>query len=326
MPRVVLCVRGGAGELPAVVGALRYRGVEPIVLDSSAVPTAIPVTLGYDAAGVSLAWSREVDALRDVTAVWQAAVVGVELPAMAPGVRETCLAASERAVIGLLDSLGAFQLDPHDRQLRADRKPDQLRIARTLGLDVPATLISNDPEAVRGFARRTGRVVAKMLVPPVAAGPLSDGEAAVMFTTAMTEDDLAGLDGLELCPMIFQEHIASVGDVRVTVVGKRLFASLLDASGGGDPDWRLASRAAERAPAWRAYELPREVAAGITRLVDRAGLNYASVDLVVRPDGRHAFLELNATGSFGFLGAEQAAAIASAVAEVLLEPGARRTP
>lgn len=325
MSRVVLCVRGGAGELPAVIGALRSRGVEPIVLDASAVPTAIPVTLAYEADGISLGWAREPGALRDVTAVWQAAVVGVELPAMAPGVRETCLAASERAVIGLVDSLGAFQLDPHDRQVRADRKPDQLRIARALGLDVPATMISNDPAAVRAFARRAGRVVAKMLVPPVAAGPLSDGEAAVMFTTAMTEDDLDELPGLDLCPMIFQEHIASLGDVRVTVVGRRLFASLLAAVGSAAPDWRLASREADRAPAWQPYELPREVAARIGELVDRAGLNYASVDLVVRPDGRHAFLELNATGSFGFLGAEQAAAIASAIAEVLLEPGARRS-
>jgi MvdD-like protein with pre-ATP grasp domain len=324
---VVLCVRGAAQELPAVATALRARGVEPIVLDASAFPTAVPVTLAYDRAGVAGRWS-ELGELRDVSAVWQAAVVGIELPEMAPGVRETCIAASERAVIGLLDSLPAFQLDPRWNQLRADSKPDQLRLARRLGLEIPETIITNDPDAVRAFARRAGPVVAKMLVPPATPGPLRDGEAAVMFTTAMTDDDLAQLDGLDLCPMIFQQRIETERDVRVTIAGKRLFAAAIDASArrGGDPDWRSHSYAHDRAPAWQPCELPRALADRLVQLADRAGLNYAAIDLVARPDGSHVFLELNATGSFAFLGAPHAGAIAAALADVLIDPAARRIP
>lgn len=327
MADVVLCVRGGAEELPAVAAALRGRGMEPIVLDASAFPTAVPVTLAYDRAGVAGHWS-ELGELRNVSAVWQAAVVGTELPEMVPGVRETCVAASERAVIGLLDSLPAFQLDPRWNQLRADSKPDQLRLAQQLGLEIPETIITNDPDAVRAFARRAGPVVAKMLVPPAASGPLRDGEAEVMFTTAMTDDDLAQLDGLDLCPMIFQQRIDTARDVRVTLVGKRLFAAAIDASArrGGDPDWRRHSYAHDRAPAWQPCELPRTLADRLVQLADRARLNYASVDLVVRPDGSHVFLELNATGSFAFLGAPHAGAIADAIADVLLDPAARRIP
>jgi MvdD-like protein with pre-ATP grasp domain len=322
---VLLCVRGGAAELPAVVTALRARSVEPLVLDAPAFPTAIPVSLAFGRDGVAGRWS-ELGELRDVSAIWQAAVVGTELPEMAPGVRETCVAASERAVIGLLDSLPAFQLDPRWNQLRADSKPDQLRLARRLGLEIPETIITNDPDAVRAFARRAGPVVAKMLVPPAASGPLRDGEAAVMFTTAMTDDDLARLDGLDLCPMIFQQRIETERDVRVTIVGKRLFAAALDASArrGGDPDWRSHSYAHDRAPAWQPCELPRVLADRLVQLADRAGLNYASVDLVVRPGGSHVFLELNATGSFAFLGAPHTASIAASIADLLIDPATRR--
>ena len=327
MADVVLCARGGVGELPAVVAALRARGVEPLVLDAASVPTAVPVTLAYDRAGVAGRWA-ELGELRDVSAVWQAAVVGAELPEMAPGVRETCVAASERAVIGLLDSLPAFQLDPRWNQLRADSKPDQLRLAQRLGLEIPETVITNDPDAVRAFARRAGPVVAKMLVPPTATGPVHDGEVAVMFTTAMTDDELARLDGLDLCPMIFQQRIETARDIRVTIVGKRLFAAAIDASArrGGDPDWRSHSHAHDAAPAWQPCDLPRALADRLVQLADRAGLNYGSVDLVARPDGSHVFLELNATGSFAFLGAPHAGAIAAAIADVLLDPGARRIP
>ncbi|HEX3761079.1 MAG TPA: hypothetical protein VHW23_20430 [Kofleriaceae bacterium] len=323
MSAVVLCGRGGSPELAAVAAALRTRGVAPIVLDAAAVPTAVPVTLACDRTGVAGRWG-ELGELRDVSAIWQTAVVGTALPEMAPGVRETCVAAAERAVFGLLDSVPAFQLDPRWNQLRADSKPDQLRLARRLGLDIPDTIITNDPAAVRAFARRAGPVVAKMLVPPAAAGPARD-EDAVMFTTAMTEDDLAQLDGLELCPMIFQQRIETARDVRVTVVGTQLFAAAIDAAArrDGDPDWRSHSYA-HGAPAWQPHELPRAVADRLVELADRAGLNYGSIDLVVRPDGGHVFLELNATGSFAYLGAPHAGAIAGAIAEVLLDPGARR--
>src|SRR4051812_48120983 len=51
MSDVVLCVRRGSGELSAVAAALRARGVEPIVMDASAFPTAVPLTLAYDRGG-----------------------------------------------------------------------------------------------------------------------------------------------------------------------------------------------------------------------------------------------------------------------------------
>jgi len=179
---------------------------------------------------------------------------------------------------------------------------------------------------VRGFARRCGPVVMKMLAQPASTRPAADGEAQVMFTTAMTASDLAQLDGLELCPMIFQEQIDNQLDVRVTMVGHRVFAAALaaDVRGSGDPDWRRQSYAQDHAPAWSPYELPAAIAERLLGVRDHFGLNYGAADLIVRPDGRHVFLELNASGAFAFLGEAAAASIAAAIAEVLVEPGARR--
>jgi hypothetical protein len=314
-----------------MIGALRDRGAEPIVLDSAAVPSALPVTLAYDRAGARGAWGgAEPRAGEPITAIWQMAAVGLALPAMAPGVRETCVAASEAALVGLLDNLGAFQIDPVWSQRRAEHKPAQLRLAREFGLAIPRTLISSDAAAVRAFADRVGPVIAKMLVPDQSGEPNGDGggdpgEAEVMFTTAMTPEDLAQLDGLELCPMIFQERISGARDVRVVIAGPRVFAAALDADAGAgdDVDWRRASYAADRAPRWAPYDLPRELADQLGRLIDRLGLNYAAIDLLAGGD-RHVFLELNPRGSFAFLGAELAAPIAAAIADALIDPAARR--
>jgi glutathione synthase/RimK-type ligase-like ATP-grasp enzyme len=325
-----------------VVRALRDRGAEPVVFDTAAFPGGTPLTLTYEQArfrggspgAETIAAPSDARDLRDATdaahgcsAVWQSLVVGTDLPAMAPGVRETCVQASELAVVGWLESLEVFQLDPYGRKLRADNKPYQLRVAQRVGLELPATIISNDPDAVRAFARRHGAVITKMLVQPASPGPEAD-ESAVVFTTALTEADLAQLEGLELCPMIFQAQVENQLDVRVTLVGNRVFGAALDADarGGGDPDWRRQSYAMDRVPTWAPYQVPSAISAPLIRLLDHFGLNYGAADLIVRPDGRHVFLELNASGAFVFLGDAMAAEIAAAIADVLVDPAARRVP
>lgn len=302
------------------------------MLDSSKFPDGAPLTLSYDRGEFRGRWRGEGDgdgdALGGITAVWQNALVGTALPAMTPGVRETCVAASELALVGLLDNLDVFQLDPRARQLRAESKPRQLRIAQALGLDIPDTIISNDPAAVRAFARGRRGIVAKMLVQPASTGPEPADEVSAVFTTAMTADDLDQLDGLDLCPMIFQEQVDNRLDVRVTIVGKRMFAAAIDddARGGSDLDWRRDSYTHDRAPVWAAHELPRTVADRLGALVDRFELQYGAIDLILRPDGQYVFLELNPRGSFTFLGREHQASIAAAIADVLVDPGARREP
>jgi len=325
--RVLLCVRGGALELPLVAGALRDRRAEPVVLDASAFPTGVSLSLAYDRDGFAARWAAGggIEDARGIAAVWQANVVGSDLPAMEGGTRETCVAASERAVVGLLDGLQVFQLDPYWHQQRADNKPHQLCVAQRAGLDVPRTIITNEPEAVRELARRCGPVIAKMLVQPASTGPTRDADVPVVFTTALTAEDLAQLDGLDLCPMIFQERVEDAFDVRVTIVGKRVFGAALDATERtGGLDWRRQSHAMDRVPAWTPYELPDDVADRLMRVVDHFGLGYGAADLMVRPDGRHVFLELNASGAFAFLGAGIAGSIAEAIAEVLVDPAARR--
>jgi hypothetical protein len=213
---VLLCVHGDAPEVPAVTRALRDRwGVEAIHLDPARFPTGFPLSLEY--AGGDFAW-RRAGREATVSAVWQGVIAGRDLPAMDPAARRTCAAAAEIALLGLLDSSRAFQLDPRASAARAENKPHQLRVAQEVGLDIPATLVSNDAQAVRDFAARRGPLVTKMLVQPAAEPGEED---AVVFTSAVSDADLADLAGLELCPMIFQERIANRLDVRVAVIGRR---------------------------------------------------------------------------------------------------------
>ncbi|WP_394832622.1 MvdD family ATP-grasp ribosomal peptide maturase [Pendulispora rubella] len=327
---VLLCVRGEATEIPAVVAALRDRwNVDALLLDPTRFPNEEFLSIEYDREGASRTnWARGPLESEPILSVWQGIFVGAGLPAMEPGVRETCVAASEIAIVGFLENLQVFQLDPFWKKSRADNKPHQLGVAQRLGLDVPKTLITNDAAAVRAFAKQCGSMVTKALLQEVPTGPVDDAERSVFFTTEMTADALENLDGLELCPMIFQERIENRFDVRVTIVGNRIFSVAAEAGarGGNNLDWRRQAYTLDRIPRWSAYELPDGIGAKLLKMLDRFGLNYGAVDLIVTQEGRHVFLELNPSASFAFLGPSHTETIAGAIADVLVDPSARRVP
>ena len=52
----------------------------------------------------------------------------------------------------------------------------------------------------------------------------SEGFKAI-FTTKLSKDDLGDLDGLALAPATFQEMVPKKSDIRVTVVGSKVFAA-----------------------------------------------------------------------------------------------------
>jgi hypothetical protein len=53
-------------------------------------------------------------------------------------------------------------------------------------------------------------------------------------------------------------------------------------------------------------------------------LNYGAVDLIVTPDGRHVFLEVNPVGEFFWLERHPGLPVSDAIADVLLGLAPRR--
>ncbi len=66
------------------------------------------------------------------------------------------------------------------------------------------------------------------------------------------------------------------------------------------------------------YQLPLEVEEKILRLMDYFSLNYGAIDIILTPDGRHVFLELNPSGEFFWLERAPGLPISRAIADLLL--------
>lgn len=263
----------------------------------------------------------EID-LDDVSAVWYRRFApGHALPADMD-MRSGALKESRAALAGLIEVLPVFHLDEVANVRRADNKPLQLKWAAELGLRVPRTLVTNDEDAVRQFASEcVDGFVAKTLSSFVVTNP--DGDELAVYTRLVRDEDLQDLSGLRLSPMQFQEVVPKAFDLRCTVVGTAVFTAVLDAPllEGGCVDWRIQGH--ELADAWQPHALPADVERALLALLDRFGLNYGAIDMILTPDGEYVFLEVNPAGEFLWLDGLGGRSISDALADVLTATGRR---
>lgn len=214
----------------------------------------------------------------------------------------------DEAVSGLWQALNARWMNPPVLDAAASRKSWQLRLACEMGLNPPDTLITNCAATARAFLARLPEAIYK----PFAGSPRYWRE-----TRRIGEDEMRRIEQLRHAPTILQQRIPGE-DIRVTVVGTRMFAAAIDSSGGSyDTDFRMNQHVTIRET-----DLPATVAEGIGRLMARLGLVYGALDFSRTPKGDWRFLEINPAGQWLFVEEQTGQPIARAVADQLSEMAA----
>ncbi len=209
---------------------------------------------------------------------------------------------------GLFEAMNALWVNPPALDASASHKPYQLALAQRLGLDIPQTMMTSDPDAAHEFWRACdGDVIYKqfMALPDAWSETRRLGEA---------ETQLAD-DAIRLAPVIFQRRVAAVADLRVTIIGDEIFAAAVDVRElAYDVDVRLNLNAKHTA-----HDLPDDVAAMLRALMQRLGLVYGAIDLRLTEDGRYVFLEINPAGQFLYVEQQTGQPIAAALAACLAD-------
>jgi MvdD family ATP-grasp ribosomal peptide maturase len=313
-----------------VTEAIARKGGHTIRFDTDRYPTDVRLTAYYGPSSspgderLTLTNEASEFDLREVTAVWHRRLsFGAQLPSgLDQQLRQASLGETIAVAHGMLASLKAFRMDHLHHIRHAENKQLQLQVARELGLDIPRTLTTNDPAAVRAFANSCeDGVITKMLS---SFAIYDEGKELVVFTNRVQPADLADLSGLSLCPATFQELLPKSLEIRSTVVGQRVMSAAVDSqvSARATHDWRRDG--VNMIQDWRPYQLPREIEDRLLRLMDHFSLNYGAIDVILTPGGKHVFLELNACGEFFWLERSPGLPISDAIADVLLGHSARR--
>lgn len=193
------------------------------------------------------------------------------------------------------------------RNAEAEHKPLQLAVAQRLGLTVPPTLVTNDLEQAREFIGAHREVVYKVL----RWTPYRQGDVGLTtWTEPVTADELD--ESVTVVPHLFQARVDKVADLRVVVVGTRVFAVRIDSD---LLDWRKDYDAL----AYSVIDLPDRLATTLIACLEHFRLVSGSFDLAVDRAGDIHWLELNPNGQWGWLEDETELDLTSAFADLLTQ-------
>ena len=284
-----------------VVLEFQRRGTPYVRFNTEDFPQRVKISWMMDTHGVDgyISLPRSELSLRDVISVWyrRPGAPDIAETVRSPSLREFAHRESQEALSGLWRTMGCFWMSRPDAINLARYKPRQLKSASDLGLNVPKTLITNSPDDVEDFLAECGQLIAK----PLFSGDIKFGDKRkVVFTTPVTRDELAARRSIELAPTLFQEYVNKQLELRVTVVGDRVFAASINSQDVDVAlhDWR---RAPPGSLCFRSYTLPKSVSDKCASLVATFGLTFGTIDMVKTPDGDYVFLELNPNGQWGWL-------------------------
>jgi len=287
----------------AVAEALARRGARAVVWHTSDFPTRARESVCFEGgrrrvrvAGPELVLDHD-----DFDVVWhrRPTLHVIDPESIDPADREFVEVGCAGFRRGLFDGLArdAFWVNDYVSSLRAESKMRQMRAAVEVGLDTPATLFSNDPDAIRDFLRRHG---GEVVFKPLAPLAWQDGASVwVNYTSVVREAQLVDNELLQAVPGIFQERLEKAFELRLTMFGHHALTAKVRSqeTASGRLDWRRAYDELAMEP----FAAPPDVVARCHRLLARLGLVFGCFDFVVTPDGRYVFLEVNQMGQFLFV-------------------------
>jgi glutathione synthase/RimK-type ligase-like ATP-grasp enzyme len=316
MPSTVLIITNDHDEhADAVVAELHKRDVPVFRFHPEDFPHACSVSIEIEKGRVrgELSNADHRVAFSDICAAWYRRSRNLytgPISRTSEKLEDYVKTQSTATVVAVCASLETLWVS-HPFALRhGEVKARQLMEASKAGLTIPQTLISNDPARAATFVDALGDT-ACAIKPLLAVGVTDDQGYRLPLTTTLPPGH--SLESVALAPTMFQPYVEKAFELRCVVMGDKIFAARLDSQAHEESriDWRGGD------PEHEVYELPEHVQASLRRLMDSFGLNFASLDMIVTPEGDFVFLELNPNGQWLWLEYELGLPLVATMADLL---------
>jgi len=337
----------------AVISRLEKRNVRWVRFNTETFPLLTQIHLDIptsDAAYGHFRFPKGVSNLdtRDVTAVWYRRSGNLILPdGLSVTQQEFVKSEALSLLLSTYDCMNCLWVNPRRLEMRAGLKPYQASVAKEVGLSIPETLVTNDADAVREFAHRFSEPILFKPIGgmiggtppgftrevhdayegrfPVKPAPPSEREekraSNVLFAQLLTPDKMAHIDSIIGCPAIFQEYIKKQVELRITIVGEEIFAAEIHSQTSIETQVdfrRMALYDRATIPQHAIHRLPDDVRDALMALMRRLGLVFGCIDMILTPDGRYVFLEVNSSGQWQWIEELTGMPITDALTDLLI--------
>ena len=184
-------------------------------------------------------------------------------------------------------------------------KAQQLKLALECGLTIPNTMITNNSRDVFNLFS-TGKVIYKTL------SSFFTAKEAIFTNLISPSIVMDNQESIAMAPGIFQNMVEKDHELRVTVVGEKIFTVKINSQKNKKTsiDWRLH-------PYEEMYEesiLSNDTTKKLLAFHSKADLVYASYDFIVDKHGNEVFLECNPSGQWLWLEQFSKSSVAEAIA------------
>ncbi|MDD4762036.1 MAG: hypothetical protein PHZ25_03390 [Candidatus Pacebacteria bacterium] len=219
----------------------------------------------------------------------------------------------------LWTSLDALFVNPplFGSKLLEHNKLHQLKTAKKIGISVPDTIITNDPDELIYFSESHGGCIAIKLLKSNVFVKEGEVENLFVFTNLVTTEEIRKKrTSIAISPIFAQEYIKKKLELRITVVGKKIFSCAIHSQNSEKTkhDWRRYDfNNVKHEP----YLLPKEAEEKILILMKEWNLNFGAIDMIITPEDKYVFLEINPNGQFGWIEEITKMPISEALADLL---------
>ncbi|MEV4333458.1 ATP-grasp ribosomal peptide maturase [Streptomyces sp. NPDC049597] len=291
-----------------VIRELHDRNTPVVRLDSGDFPATLSVAATLTPQGITgtLSTPTRTADLSRVRSLYYRRPSGFSFPHLDEQDARFALTQARYGLGGVLASLpGCLYVNHPHRIGDAEFKPSGLAAAAQSGLQVPATLITSEPDAARAFVKKHGPAIYKPLSTPLYR---IDGVSCTVTVDEVTADQID--DRVSGTAHLFQHRIDKVADVRVTVIGHRVFYVRIDSD---LLDWRTDY---ERL-SYSVVEPPPGIEDALWRYMDFFGLVFGAFDFAIDRTGTWWFLECNPSGQWAWLEPPTGLPMVAAMADLL---------